>query len=43
MNNSDVRGKVLDPRVKSLEEALNVHRLKRLGHIVRMPTHRMPC
>lgn len=38
----EIRRKVLVPRVHSLEEMLNVNGLKRLGHVVCMPTECFP-
>lgn len=44
MSNSEVRLKVMDPKVQSLGQAPNKDRLKWLGHILRMPTERLsPC
>ncbi|VDP70504.1 unnamed protein product [Schistosoma mattheei] len=41
-NNSDVRRKALRSDGKSVDEVVNHHRLRWLGHLSRMPEHRLP-
>lgn len=43
MNNSEVRREIPGLGVQSLEKVLNLNRLSQVGHILRMPTKRMPC
>lgn len=43
VSRSEVRCKVLGLGIQSLEQVLSQNRLKRLGHILRMPKERLPC
>ena len=40
--NSEVRHRVLGNDGKSVDEVMNLHRLRWLGHMLRMPEHRLP-
>lgn len=42
MNNSEVRRKLLSPRVQYLEEPLEQNRLQWLDHVLCMSTERLP-
>ncbi|CAH8675424.1 unnamed protein product [Schistosoma haematobium] len=42
VNNSDVRPMVLGNDGKSVDEVVNLHRLRWLGYVIRMPEHRLP-
>ncbi|VDP32279.1 unnamed protein product [Schistosoma mattheei] len=42
VSNSDVRHMVLGNDGKSVDEVVNLHRLRWLGHVLRMPEHRLP-
>ncbi|KAH9594680.1 hypothetical protein MS3_00000429 [Schistosoma haematobium] len=42
VSNSEVRCMVLGNDGKSVDEVVNLHRLRWLGHVLRMPEHRLP-
>ncbi|VDP59748.1 unnamed protein product, partial [Schistosoma mattheei] len=42
VSNSEVRRSVLGNDGKSVDEVVNLHRLRWLGHVLRMPGHRLP-
>ena len=44
MSNIEVRRRVvlLGKEGKSIDEAMKLHRLRWLGHVLRMPSHRLP-
>ncbi|VDP74980.1 unnamed protein product, partial [Schistosoma curassoni] len=42
VSNSEVRRRVLGKDGKSVDEVVNLHRLIWLGHVLRMPEHRLP-
>nr|CAH8822477.1 unnamed protein product [Trichobilharzia regenti] len=42
VSNVDVRRRVLGKEGKSIDEAIKLHRLRWLGHVLRMPNHRLP-
>nr|CAH8869750.1 unnamed protein product [Trichobilharzia regenti] len=42
ISNVDVRRRVLGKEGKSIDEAIKLHRLRWLGHVLRMPNHRLP-
>ncbi|CAH8658448.1 unnamed protein product [Schistosoma rodhaini] len=42
VSNSEVRLRVLGNDGKSVDEVMNLHRLRWLGHVLRMPEHRLP-
>ncbi|VDP28685.1 unnamed protein product, partial [Schistosoma curassoni] len=42
VSNSEVRRRVLGNDGKLIEEVVNLHRLRWLGHVLRMPEHRLP-
>ncbi|VDP69610.1 unnamed protein product [Schistosoma mattheei] len=42
VSNSEVRHRVLWNDGKSVDEFMNLHRLRWLGHVLRMPEHRLP-
>ena len=42
VSNSEVRHRVLGNDGKSVDEVMNLHRLRWLGHVLRMPEHRLP-
>ncbi|CAH8548641.1 unnamed protein product [Schistosoma curassoni] len=42
VSNSEVRRRVLGNDGKSVDEVMNLHRLRWLGHVLRMPEHRLP-
>ncbi|VDP47904.1 unnamed protein product [Schistosoma curassoni] len=42
VSNSEVRRRVLGNDGKSVDEVVNLHRLRWLGHVLRMPEHRLP-
>uniref|UniRef100_A0A183JHI1 Transposase n=1 Tax=Schistosoma curassoni TaxID=6186 RepID=A0A183JHI1_9TREM len=42
VSNNEVRRRVLGNDGESVDEVVNLHRLRWLGHVVRMPEHRLP-
>ncbi|CAH8443014.1 unnamed protein product [Heterobilharzia americana] len=42
VSNAEVRSRVLGSRGKSVDEVMNLQRLRWLGHLLRMPSHRLP-
>ncbi|VDP62637.1 unnamed protein product [Schistosoma curassoni] len=42
VGNSEVRHRVLGNDGESVDEVMNLHRLRWLGHVLRMPEHRLP-
>ena len=42
MSNDEVRRRVLGSDSRPLSEVISLHRLRWLGHVLRMPTHRFP-
>ncbi|VDP36739.1 unnamed protein product, partial [Schistosoma mattheei] len=42
VSNSEVRRRVLGNDGKLVDEVVNLHRLRWLGHLLRMPEHRLP-
>ncbi|VDP86550.1 unnamed protein product, partial [Schistosoma mattheei] len=42
VSNIEVRRRVLENDSKSVDEVVNLHRLRWLGHVLRMPEHRLP-
>ncbi|CAH8447045.1 unnamed protein product [Heterobilharzia americana] len=42
VSNAEVRCRVLGRRGKSVDEVVNLLRLRWLGHVLRMPSHRLP-
>ncbi|VDP70995.1 unnamed protein product [Schistosoma mattheei] len=42
VSNSEVRREVLENDGKSVDEVVNLHRLRWLSHMLRMPEHRLP-
>ncbi|VDP54574.1 unnamed protein product [Schistosoma curassoni] len=42
VSNSEVRRRVLRNNGKSVDEVVNLHRLRWLGHVLRIPEHRLP-
>ncbi|VDO65835.1 unnamed protein product [Schistosoma curassoni] len=42
VSNSDVKRRVLGKDGKSVDEVMNLHRLRWLDHVSRMPEHRLP-
>uniref|UniRef100_A0A183JY08 HTH_Tnp_Tc3_2 domain-containing protein n=1 Tax=Schistosoma curassoni TaxID=6186 RepID=A0A183JY08_9TREM len=42
VSSSQVRRRVLKNDGKSVDEVVNLHRLRWLGHVLRMPEHRLP-
>ncbi|VDP61311.1 unnamed protein product, partial [Schistosoma mattheei] len=42
VSNSEVRRSVLGNGGESVDEVVNLHRLRWLGHVLRMPEHRLP-
>ncbi|VDO90184.1 unnamed protein product [Schistosoma curassoni] len=42
VSNSEVRRRVLGNDGKSVDEVVNLHQLRWLGHVLRMPEHRLP-
>ena len=42
MSNDEVRRRVLGTDSRPLSELVSLHRLRWLGHVLRMPAHRLP-
>ena len=42
VSNAEVRRRVLGRRARSLDELVNLQRLRWLGHVLRMPSDRLP-
>ncbi|VDO97615.1 unnamed protein product [Schistosoma margrebowiei] len=42
VSNSEVRRRVLGNDDESIDEVVNLHRLRWLGHVLRVPEHRLP-
>ena len=42
VSNTEVRCTVLGKKGKSIDEAMKLHQLRWLGHVLRMPSHSLP-